>query len=74
MQPQEKDVFSGYVVFEGNTWSDELTATAGKAMNKTGNLAPFFFPDDKGGFDYVTMDSFSNTKINDCRTTNGFFE
>jgi len=65
MQPQEKDVFSGYLVFEENTWPDELTASGGKAMNKTGNLAPFFFPDGKGGFDYVTMDSFSNTAIND---------
>jgi len=65
MQPQEKDVFSGYVVFEENTWPDELTASGGKAMNKNGKLAPFFFPDGKGNFDYVTMDSFSNTAMND---------
>ncbi|MFT5758137.1 MAG: methyl-accepting chemotaxis protein [Alteromonadaceae bacterium] len=64
MQPQEKDVFSGYMVFEENTWPDELSALGGKAMNKNGNLAPFFFPDGKGGFDYVTMESFSNTEIN----------
>lgn len=65
MQPQEKDVFSGYMVFEENTWPDELSSLAGKAINKKGKLAPFFFPDGKGGFDYVTMESFSNTAIND---------
>ncbi|KGJ88287.1 methyl-accepting chemotaxis protein [Colwellia psychrerythraea] len=65
MQPQDKDVFSGYVVFEENTWPDELTSSGGKAINKSDKLAPFFFPDGQGSYDYVTMDSFSNTTIND---------
>jgi len=64
MQPQEKDVFSGYFVFEQNTWPDDVPIELTKAFNKNGNLAPFFFPDGKDGFDYVAMESFSNSKIN----------
>ncbi|SFD09305.1 methyl-accepting chemotaxis protein [Pseudoalteromonas denitrificans] len=64
MQPQEKDVFSGYMVFEKNTWPKNSPIKLTKAFNKSGNLAPFFFPDGKDGFDYVAMESFSNNKIN----------
>ncbi|PAJ75440.1 chemotaxis protein [Pseudoalteromonas sp. NBT06-2] len=64
MRPQEKDVFSGYMVFEQNTWPENTSIELTKAFNKNGNLAPFFFPDGKDGFDYVAMESFSNSKIN----------
>jgi methyl-accepting chemotaxis protein len=64
MQPQEKDVFSGYLVFEHNTWPNNAQIQLTKAFNKKGNLAPFFFPNGKDGFDYVAMESFSNDKLN----------
>ncbi|MCG7495368.1 methyl-accepting chemotaxis protein [Vibrio sp. Of7-15] len=67
MQPQEADVFSGYMVYEKSTWPSDFEQSdiAMKAMNKNGFLAPFYFPDGKGGYDYVAMESFSNSAMND---------
>lgn len=66
MMPQDKSVFSGYMVFEQSTWSFdyERTEYAIKGMNKDNKLAPFYYPDGKGGYDFVAMDSFSNTALN----------
>ncbi|NOI68547.1 methyl-accepting chemotaxis protein [Vibrio sp. 99-8-1] len=66
MMPQDKSVFSGYMVFEDSTWQPnfERTPYAVKGLNKNNNLAPFYYPDGKGGYDFVAMESFSNTALN----------
>ena len=66
MKPQDKSVFSGYMVFEKATWKADFKQTerAIKGLNKNGFLAPFFFPAGPGEYDFVAMDSFSNTALN----------
>ncbi len=66
MKPQDESVFSGYMVFEQATWGEDYKRSerAAKGLNKEGFLAPFFFPAGPGEYDFVAMDSFSNTQLN----------
>ncbi|OOE82341.1 chemotaxis protein [Salinivibrio sp. ML198] len=66
MMPQEEAVFSGYMVFEEPAWPSSFNSTpyTKKGFNDTGFLAPFYYPDGKGGYDFVAMNSFSNTELN----------
>jgi methyl-accepting chemotaxis protein len=54
------------MVFEESTWKSDFEKTpyAVKGINKNNFLAPFYYPDGKGGYDFVAMDSFSNTALN----------
>ncbi|EAP95702.1 methyl-accepting chemotaxis protein [Vibrio splendidus] len=66
MMPQDESVFSGYMVFEESTWKPDFEKTpyVTKGLNKNNFLAPFYYPDGKGGYDFVAMESFSSTVLN----------
>ncbi|MGF1909400.1 methyl-accepting chemotaxis protein [Vibrio kasasachensis] len=64
LKSQDEAVFAGYMVFEENTWPLESEATVTNAFNQDGYLAPFFSPNNNGGFDALGMESFSSSQIN----------